>query len=79
MQFLRFKFLKINAVLFFVCAQNKARSEYLCTVIALVNKCLIFLMLTTDAINDIQCIKSEKVRMFYVYTFKTNVSIVKRY
>ena len=55
-----FTFLKINAILFVVCAQNKITSENVHTLIALVNMCLMFLILTTDVVNGIHCIKSAK-------------------
>ena len=67
-----------NAILFIVCALNKITSENMCTLIALVNTSLTFLIHTTG-VNDIHCIKSAKVRKFYVYEFMNNVSIVKLY
>jgi len=56
-----FEFLKINAIVFIVCAQNQLASENMRTLIASVNTCLTFLTRTTDVVNGIHCIKGEKV------------------
>ena len=54
--------MKINAVLFIVCAQNKITNENMRTLIALVNTCLTVLIRTTDVVNGIHCIKGAKVK-----------------
>ena len=71
--------MKINAILFIVCAQNKITSENIHSLIALVNTYLTFLMRTTDVVNGIHCIKGAKVRKFYVYKFVNNLSSGRMY
>ena len=54
--------MEINAIIFIACAQNKRTGENMCALIALLNTCLTFFLLTIDVVNDIHCIRIAKVQ-----------------